>query len=167
MFAERQLPAALAIPLLRKALDSGESLQVEFKPFIRAVRGDDKAQQIVRTVAAFANTEGGAIIFGVSDNVEPTGILTELRKVYGTQCGGDLEAMQSQYMRDLRKLLADSLGMSVTFDFEIGRVRAHALLPMLRVAELPQKPVALFCVPARSLCALAQTTVLFAKAILR
>ena len=32
------------------------------------------AQQIVRTVAAFANTEGGAIIFGVSDNVEPTDI---------------------------------------------------------------------------------------------
>jgi ATP-dependent DNA helicase RecG len=52
-------------------IDSGEGLQIEFKE--RIPPPDELASEIV----AFANTDGGTIIFGVSDKGEIVGLQFE------------------------------------------------------------------------------------------
>jgi len=51
---------------VRRDLTGGENEQVEFKPFIEP--GDLKQREVVETVIAFANTQGGRILFGVDDH---------------------------------------------------------------------------------------------------
>lgn len=52
-------------------LDSGECDHVEYKPFI-ALK-DSKESEIVETVIAFANTNGGRLYVGVEDDGSPQG----------------------------------------------------------------------------------------------
>jgi Putative DNA-binding domain len=51
---------------MRHDIDGGENERVEYKPFIK--RGDQKEWEIVETVIAFANTQGGRLFLGVDDN---------------------------------------------------------------------------------------------------
>ena len=50
----------------------GEGVGLELKPFIDLSSG--KAPELVRTAMAFANTEGGEIVVGVSDDLTISGI---------------------------------------------------------------------------------------------
>lgn len=56
--------------LLRK-ISNGEGVQLDFK-----LRIEDK-QKIARTLAAFANTEGGSLLIGVKDNGKVRGVNPE------------------------------------------------------------------------------------------
>lgn len=103
---------------LKLALETGESNQIEFKPFIKAARGDDKAQELIRAASAFANTSGGVIFLGVTDNLEPIGVLRDLRKEYAAPTRGDVDAMEDSYIRDLKKLFGDGLDPLPTLAFD-------------------------------------------------
>jgi hypothetical protein len=64
---------------VRKAVQEGEGSRIEFKPFIdveKIAPGDRKAKfhEVVRTVVAFANTDGGRIYLGVEDDCVVSGI---------------------------------------------------------------------------------------------
>lgn len=52
-------------------LRNGEGQQVEFKPFVEV--NDPKEEELVRTVVAFANTDGGRLYVGVRDQGTPEG----------------------------------------------------------------------------------------------
>lgn len=52
-------------------LTIGERETVEYKPFIE--KGNDKWQQVAKTVVAFANTQGGCIYLGVTDDAQTMG----------------------------------------------------------------------------------------------
>lgn len=57
---------------LEMLVASGEGPQVEFK---RALpKNPEERRRVARTVAAFANADGGSIVFGVNDNGEITGL---------------------------------------------------------------------------------------------
>lgn len=62
-----------------KAVAEGEGMRVEFKEFLDLpkpnvpISDKDKFQQVLRCVAAFANTEGGTIYLGISDICEVVG----------------------------------------------------------------------------------------------
>lgn len=65
---------------LLKAIAEGEGERTEFKEFVDLPRGKepladkDKFMQLLRTAAAFANTAGGTLYVGVSDDCEIVGV---------------------------------------------------------------------------------------------
>ena len=68
---------------LRKAVHEGEGSRIEFKPFIeldKVTPGDRKTKlhEVVRTVVAFANTDGGRIYLGVDDDCSVSGVNSKL-----------------------------------------------------------------------------------------
>jgi hypothetical protein len=101
--------STMEVDPLDRALQTGESTRFEFKEWVHLTRHDTKAQQLLRTACAFANTEGGVLFIGVDDNLEPVGIDTELRKAYTEELKQGNAATEDAYLRDLKKLLADGL----------------------------------------------------------
>ena len=55
-------------------LATGESASVEYKRVVPDSRDDEAKRKVFKTVAAFANGDGGTILFGVDDDVKPVGI---------------------------------------------------------------------------------------------
>jgi hypothetical protein len=62
---------------IRTELLSGENSTVEFKPFVEPK--DLKEAELVKTIVAFSNTEGGRLYIGVDDSGTPQGA-SELKK---------------------------------------------------------------------------------------
>ena len=58
---------------LRKIIREGEGLKTDFKLKYPEVDKDKKDKDIIRKICAFANAEGGLIIFGVNDDAEIKG----------------------------------------------------------------------------------------------
>ncbi len=61
-------PTAGADKLARSDVAGGESDTVEFKPFLRQKDYQDKLNECMKTVTAFANTRGGRVYVGVRDD---------------------------------------------------------------------------------------------------
>lgn len=78
-FQDRLAMAATHFPTLREALRSGEGESIEFK---RGLRPDPDSfspadEELLKTVAAFANTGGGVIFVGVDDRGHVKGLEME------------------------------------------------------------------------------------------
>ena len=56
---------------LIKLIENGENLNVEFKQRF------SEFEKIAKEIIAFANTEGGTIIFGVNDDTKVYGVESE------------------------------------------------------------------------------------------
>ncbi|MDE2113164.1 MAG: ATP-binding protein [Alphaproteobacteria bacterium] len=80
---------------VRAALEIGEGEEIEFKPFIDptqplgSVREKSKLREILRTIAAFANTDGGCIFLGISDDCSLGGIQVDLAKWTDAEAGAE------------------------------------------------------------------------------
>lgn len=127
---------------LKRALDSGETSQTEFKEFIKISRGNDKAAEILKTAAAFANSEGGALYIGINDNVEPVGVDPAMKKEYGSECNGDISAMEHAYVRDIRKLIAEGVDPAPVLTTEWVSF-THFRILRIDVPKGPSKPYTL------------------------
>lgn len=55
-------------------LATGESASVEYKLVVPDSRDDEAKRKVFKTVAAFANGDGGTILFGVDDDINPVGL---------------------------------------------------------------------------------------------
>ena len=85
--------------LVLRDLMHGENETVEYKPFVRP--GDDKEAELLHTIVAFLNTQGGQLYIGVADDdATPLGI-----DALGRAYGADLKTAQSQVDKQLRKLI--------------------------------------------------------------
>ena len=136
LYNERKHKGPIA---LEAALASGESDTVEFKPFIRPTRGNDKAVQLLRTVVAFGNRDGGNIFIGVSDDIEPIGVDPDLRKEYAADCQGDEACMEESYIRELQKFFAEGTDPLPPIAMEWLRV-AHVRILQVNVGPSPRIP---------------------------
>lgn len=58
---------------LWEALEKGESIDTEFKSWIKANNMRERISLAVDELIAFANCKGGTVYFGVEDNGEVTG----------------------------------------------------------------------------------------------
>jgi len=91
------------------ALMGGETQNVEFKPFIRLNPREKKSDELLETVCAFSNADGGSVFLGVTDYADPVGIDTDLRKLYGQRCAADAECLKDSYAKDLKRLFQEGL----------------------------------------------------------
>lgn len=122
----------------RNALQSGEGETIEFKPFIR--EGDDKHNEVIKTVMAFANTKGGAIFFGVKDDCTVQGVEKNIaHQAQKSQISTDEEL--SRYIGWLRQKIAGALNRSLNLSITHAEVDGHIVV-LLRVPEGDQKPYA-------------------------
>ncbi|GAB3667228.1 AlbA family DNA-binding domain-containing protein [Ramlibacter alkalitolerans] len=93
------------------ALREGEGVRIEFKEFVdlpkhrEPVKDKDKLHQVLRTVAAFANTEGGTLFIGISDDCRVVGV-DEFARVW-TQA--PLEQALEAYAGALRTRIRDAM----------------------------------------------------------
>lgn len=129
---------------IRKACRDGEGLHVEFKPFIdpgqklRENNHKTKLMEIIRTVAAFANTGGGHIYLGIEDDCTVSGVDEELR----TWAKGALnEANITRYLGALKSKIKDLVYGEVTLRLSHAGLD-EGLVIVIEVPEVTQKPIA-------------------------
>jgi hypothetical protein len=118
-----------AMELIRR----GESDTVEFKPYVRL---DDvkKAAELVKAVISFANTRGGTIFVGVTDDAEILGV--EAHMPHDSKKAASFEA---DFFTAVRNLLKQKLNRIPAIDTRSERIGDKTLF-VLQVAEGTAKP---------------------------
>ncbi len=137
---------------VRKACQSGEGLRIEFKPFIEIAdkrspkedvikRGNQnpKLREVVETVAALANAEGGHIYLGVNDDCTISGMGEALREWAKQEIG---DAAIDRYFGALRNRIKELLHGEVALAFSHVEIDGM-LVGIIEVSEGAHGPVAL------------------------
>lgn len=101
----------------RELIDAGEAADVEFKSTARCNlhtrQRDDKLELVIaKTVAAFANSEGGSLLIGVSDEGEALGLEPDLQ--FMKQRDND------RYELWLRDFLSQVIGGAATASLKVS-----------------------------------------------
>lgn len=115
------------------AAASGEGPNIEFKEWVDfegELKTNTKLMQVLRTVAAFANTAGGTLFVGIDDWSEIIGINTPLGKWAKTQPG---EEAARRYVGALRSRVNDSLHEPTAIEPAVAFIEGK-LVGMLHVA---------------------------------
>lgn len=111
----------------------GESDTVEFKVFIR-LEDKKKAAELVKAVISFANTAGGTIFIGVTDDAEIEGIEANVphdkRKA---------ETFEADYFAAIRRLLQQKLNRIPIIETRSEQIGDKTVF-LLRVEEGTAKP---------------------------
>lgn len=125
-----------AIQQILAACETGENEEIEFKPFIDpndevgSVGSKTKFREVLRTIAAFANTGGGHVYFGVNDCCIPEGIQEQLRKWGRAEVSEPLiAAYRGVLIQKIRGEMLGPLQLQLTF-----AVISEALVGVLGVA---------------------------------
>lgn len=127
------------------AREAGEGEEIEFKPFvdpaqpIGPVRGKSKFREIVRTIAAFANTRGGCIYLGVDDDCSLRGIQDDLAKWAKAKIGEDVLA---RYKGALTNKIRGELVGDVRFWIAFAAID-RATVAVISVSPFEAAPVGL------------------------
>lgn len=112
---ETELPEA---PItLEEMIAEGESEELEYKETVRWDVKEGKVNKrledaIVKTVAAFANSQGGTLLIGVSDDQQPVGLESDYKALGG--------ADRDRFELHLRNLLAKHFGQFQTSKVKIS-----------------------------------------------
>lgn len=126
---------------LAHALTTGESDTVECKEWMPTDILDGKANELLKSVCAFANGKGGSIYIGVSRQLEVRGTDRPLRTWHHKESpreesprAQNMEAVRAEYTHALRSRIADGISPSVPIEIEwieyaggehVCRIRVH------------------------------------------
>lgn len=102
-------PGDAAHLALDQAREACEGQRIEFKEWVPLSRTEPKAAELLKTVVAFANAEGGALYIGVTDESEVVGVGAPLLKALSTEHGGNLDRLRDVYTVWLRRLIAEGV----------------------------------------------------------
>ncbi|HEY1772930.1 MAG TPA: ATP-binding protein [Gammaproteobacteria bacterium] len=111
--------------LVADAINTGEGETLEFKPFISL--GNPKEKEILRTVVAFSNSDGGQIIFGLSDEAQIVGIEQGLRSL-ATPEKESTEKLAEKYINALKERINHSIRGSLSLRYRTISYGNHTLL---------------------------------------
>lgn len=127
--------------VLAACLD-GEGMHTEFKPFIDCTQGigtrdkRTKLRELVTTVVAFANTQGGRIYLGIDNECGLAGIGEALQKWSKKEISADVA---DHYCRALTARLRDHLIGDIPM--RVSQVTIHGtLIVVVDVSQSPAKP---------------------------
>lgn len=118
-----------------EACRNGEGIRVEFKPYIKP--GNDKLGEIIRTIAAYANTDGGRVFLGITDGCEVEGINEGLRE--DTKSEPD-EASCTKYLGNLGGKIREELRGNVHLAFSQVAIDGR-WVAVIEVSEADEKPI--------------------------
>lgn len=130
---------------VRQACEDGEGLHVEFKPFVApeqklgSAGHKTKLREVVTTVVAFANTEGGHIYLGVEDDCTISGI------DHGLQAwdnGAVDESAIRKYLGALKNKIKEVVHGEVTLRIAHAAI-SDALVAVIEVPKAETKPVSI------------------------
>ena len=107
--------------IVRGCVEQGEGPTIEFKPYV--AMGDDKSNEIVRTVVAFANSGGGMLLIGVSDRCIVEGVERGISKG-----GTDLQAKLEEYVGSIKKKVADEINRAAPMQIIALDVDRHLVI---------------------------------------
>jgi hypothetical protein len=120
----------------------GEGTQAEFKPFIDCEQGmgnkttKTKFRELITTIVAFANTQGGRIYIGVDDDCDISGVTPELERWAKAQVSEDVI---SRYRGVLTGRIRDQIIGDVPMNVLSGYI-ADDLVLIVEVSESASKP---------------------------
>lgn len=106
-------------------ISKGECETVEYKPFIKL--DDPKFNEIVETVIAMANTEGGIIFIGVTDYGEPRNINNVLYKYMKTE-GNTISNKMKLYKNRLQKKIISQISNSPVIDVKDSKINDTTII---------------------------------------
>lgn len=96
-----------------------ETQTIEFK----RLKGDAVVAKIIRTIVAFANTDGGSIIIGIDDPEKTT--KSGLDRVYGIEEDAD---KYDEIFRELQRIIPPLIGVSVAAELKAGNGKTVAVI---------------------------------------
>ncbi len=114
-------------PSYTKDLQLGESEVREFKPFV--IPMDAKEFEFVKTVVAFANSDGGTIFVGVDDEGVPLGLAAAWR------CFKNRDPVEEQKAR-LKSLIIENTKPVASVLYTTGNVSGNPVL----IAQVKKSP---------------------------
>ena len=128
--------------LLSNALKKGEGTTIEFKPFIRLVQPlqvkgkKTKLKELINTVIAFANTEGGHIFIGVDDECVVEGIQQHLSN--GEQKKGLFYESAEHYSGAVLNKIRDHIVGEVHLEVSVVHVNENTVV-VIKVSPAASK----------------------------
>jgi hypothetical protein len=120
---------------LIEALTKGENEQIEFKEWIPTDRSEKKSYELLKVLSAFANSRGGVLYIGITDELEIKGLTRHL-STYQNSSGNTLDKKKMAYVQDLKRIIGE--GISPTINTEIQWI-THAGYHILRLSVLQGK----------------------------
>ena len=129
-----------------KKINDGENDKIEFKPFVDLKSKDNKnknkKEEILQTIVAFANTNGGHILVGVLDNADIEGIRQDLLKNENPELKNENpEEFIKKFRKAMRKFVSDNVNKGISLDFQEHEIREKIILE-IKVEEGKEKPYA-------------------------
>lgn len=115
---------------LLAAREGGENERVEFKKWLPLDREQPKSFELLRTACAFANSQGGDLFIGVSDELEIVGCAKGLAEL-ARSLKRPRDDCRDQYLQLVRRVIAE--GISPTVPTETHWMN-HAGLDVLRIS---------------------------------
>jgi len=125
--------------LVMRALMLGEGVHVEFKPWTDP--GHEKFAEIVETVIAFANTQGGVLLFGVDDHCAPNSTVDEVLLKAIHKKGMTEKAANDWAVGAIRQGIAGSMNRVPALRTAMVTIDNRTVI-LLNVAEGADKPYA-------------------------
>jgi hypothetical protein len=125
------------VEIVRVACRNGEGLQVEFKPFIEPENA--KLKEIIKTVVAFANTQGGRIFIDIDDDCGLLGIDEQLGKWAKTEPN---ETECERYLGAIRGKIRDVVQGEPMLHFMQTVVDGHRIA-VIEVSVAKEKPISI------------------------
>jgi len=122
--------------IIEQAIHSGEGVNVEFKPYLDIAH--KKADELIRTVIAFANKQGGNVLIGVDDDCQVIGIEQELVKRY-RDISSNLDDRASRYLGEVLQLIKSRIVPNVDVKLATVSFAGHRVL-LVKVAEGDDRP---------------------------
>jgi hypothetical protein len=125
------------VEIVREACRNGEGLQVEFKPFIDPENA--KFKEIIGTVVAFANTQGGRIFIGIDNDCGLLGIDEQLGKWAKDEPD---ETICDKYLGTIRGKIRDAVQGEPILQFKQTVVDGHRIV-VIEVSVAKEKPISI------------------------
>jgi hypothetical protein len=110
---------------LLQALDHGEGEHIEFKEWIPPERHQDKSYELLKTACAFANTGGGVLYIGVSDELEVLGVAKPL---HAWKRKMNLEDLRALYAKHISRLIDEGVSPPIRKNIEWVNHAGHHVL---------------------------------------
>lgn len=124
--------------IVQKAIQQGEGETTEFKPYIKE-RGS-KFNELVKSVIAFANTKGGALIVGISDDCVAEGVEREVKQE-ASKNSSTPETQLERYIGWLRQNIVGELNRNIDLSVSPVVIDGHTVV-LISIPEGAQKPYA-------------------------